>query len=42
MSISIKYNNEFGNEITFSQVNKLEEYYKVYLENNLPALRSVL
>lgn len=36
MSISIKYNNKFGHEITFSQVNKVEEYYKVYVENNLP------
>jgi hypothetical protein len=36
MSTSIKYNNELGNEISYSQVNNLQEYFKVYLENNLP------
>lgn len=36
MSISIKYNNEFGNEISFSQINKIENYSKIYSENDLP------
>ncbi|ESU28691.1 hypothetical protein FLJC2902T_12820 [Flavobacterium limnosediminis JC2902] len=36
MSMSIKYSNEFGNEISFLQANQLENYSKIYLENNLP------
>jgi antitoxin component YwqK of YwqJK toxin-antitoxin module len=36
MSTSIKYNNDLGNEISSSQVDNLQEYFKVYLENNLP------
>jgi len=35
MSISIKYNNYLGDDISYSQVNNLQEYYKVFLENNL-------
>jgi hypothetical protein len=35
MSISIKYNNEFNEEISNSQANQLENYSKVYFDNNL-------
>lgn len=36
MSISIKYNNELGKEISYSKASKLQEYFKVFLENNIP------
>lgn len=36
MSISIKYNNELGKEISYSKACKLQEYFKVFLENNTP------
>lgn len=42
MSTYIKYNNEFGQEINPIQVNNLDYYSKVFIENNVPLKKKLL